>query len=634
MKKTVIFALFSFFIIGCTNDMHYVQPIEIERCTEITRSQYIDSLIMDDIEKILLLGVDTTNLLIRDSYYIADGVCVPKAILDEPIYQNRISQNSAINSHFYNIYYKLPSSSSIGSQLYNCFVTAILEWSVLSNGSGLNILYGPQATTDKTYFQVNLNLSRDYRVDDPLVFPVLESMPQDVPYQNIIINRNNPLWNQVSSNHTQFTYLVMHAVGESLKFDSIDYYDEFDRSIMMSEHLLATVPDLWNGLSRNDIDGIHEAFAVAPEAMFTYAWSPSIEVDAIQRNILQKNVAYILTISSDGMCCQSVGTEFHIKIMKHGASESNVIGSHIYGTDSFSITFEESGYYSLTVWANDSGVKELHKQTIDLYVVENEFVAAPSASVGLNCATTLQYKYYHPDHQNITYDFSVEEAMFGAPLEGLVQVNENVCIVTPQEYGCYYVDAIVKSDGVEIDRKTYNLTVLNDMGVNVEMIYDLDASDMRPRSMYDTYVNHYYYDIVQERPSGNNARTAYFFEYETETQTWNEAPNRAVCRNWFLDYNFIIFAEGETEKRSVLQMVQHGDMLSYRDAYYQYYTGNVYCPMNGLRLVDDKNILSLPMHRIIMPIKNIEVGPQVARPELNIVSSDIVHRDYDENDDQ
>jgi len=620
-KKLFVFISF-FFLVGCNDDIAHIQHINVKQHLATTRAQYTDSLVMDDVEKLLLLGLDTTNLLIRDSYYIADGVCVPKSILDGQLQQSRISQNNSISSHYHNVYYRLPSSS-VSNSLYQCFVDAITTWTTYSSSSGLNISYGSQATTNKAYFQINLEVSSSYQVDDPLVFPIFESTQQYAPYKNIVINKNSSLWNQVASNSTQFTYLVMHAIGESLKFDSIDYYDGVDRSIMLSEELLATEPELWDGLSYNDINGINEAFPISPVPVFTYTWTPSLESTTAQRNILQKNTEYTLAISSSGTCCQSVGTEFHIKVMQNDAIASNVTGSHISGTDSFSITFEESGHYTLTVWVNDSDVKELHKQTIDLYVVENEFSVVTPANVGLNNAITLQYQYYHPDHQNITYEFSVEEVMFNDEEETspsiTEQTNGNRYTITPQKYGCFYIDAIVKSNGVEVDHKYCNLTVLNDMGTNVRMVYDVAASGVRPYSMTDTYVNNYYFDIIQERPLGNNARTAYFFEYETETQSWNEAPTRVVCRYWFLDYNLIIFDENETEKRSMLEMVQHGEMISYRDAYYQYYTGNLYCPVNGLWFVNNKDILTLPMHRVFVDIENYTENPIISDIELNIV---------------
>ncbi len=631
VEKTIIAILFAFFVISCNNvvECDYIEDNR-ESIISATRSIDTDSL-TEDLNRMLELGIDTTNLLVRDSYYVAGGVYVPKNILrDHSIPQTRISQNSNIHRHFYNVYYRIPIQTT--SNMYQATVAGIRRWNQINNDCALNVDCGPNNRHDTSYFQVNIEFM-DFLRDDPLVAPMYEG--GEAPYSTMYINTNNPLLN-IAIENNQYVYLIMHLVGESLRFQEVDTYDIYNRSIMMSDDLLETHHKLWLDLTAEDIVGVINAFPKQAEPEFSYIWNPTIETTQSGMNLFQKGVEYTLTIESNGNCCQnSIGTSYGIDITKDGAPTSDVNVSEVSSTtNSFHITFDERGQYELSAWVNDGEIRNLHLQGTDLYVVENEFIVVPPASVGLNYATNLQYKYYHPDHQNITYDFSVEEAMFGAPLECLMQVNENVCIVTPQDYGCYYIDAIVKSDGVEIDRKTYNLTVLNDMGVNVEMIYDLDASDMRPRSMYDTYVNHYYYDIVQERPSGNNARTAYFFEYETETQTWNEAPTRAVCRNWFLDYNLITFAEGETEKRSVLQMVQHGDMLSYRDAYYQYYTGNVYCPVNGLRLVDDKNILSLPMHRIGMPIKNIEVGPQVAKPELNILSCDIVHRDYDENDDQ
>lgn len=623
MKKYLLPLFFICLLsIKCNKDTFNYQYTENDRTTEITRSQDSDTPIASDIEKLLYLGLDTTDLLIRNDYYIADGVCVPKNILDTIPLQNRISQLSFISRHFYKIYYKINTSGH--QSLTQCFIDGLCEFKTFSSDSGLDIMYGTTDHTDKSYFPVNLKISNDYTSEDPLVFPVVDAL-YDAPYQNVIINKKNPLWSQISSNTLQFTYMVMHAVGESLKFDSINYYNESDRSIMMSEHLLATYPDLWNGLSQNDINCICEIFPKIAETNFSFSWEPSLP-----HNVLQKNTEYTLTISSDNDCCLSPGTGFNIDIMKNGVSALNVSKSHINGTDSFLISFGEAGNYTLSAWVNDGNVQKLHKQTIELSVAENNITFEnPDSVIELNIPYTFTYEYYQPNHTNITYEFSVEEAMFGEPIECNMQINGNTLILTPLEYGCYYIDAIVKSNGEEVARKCCNLTILNDMGTDVRMIYDTDASSATPASMDNTYVRHFYYDIHQERPNGNNARTAYFFEYETETQQWNVDLARIVCRNWFLDYNLITFEEGETEKRSTLEMVQHGNMIGYRDAYYQSYTGNIYCPVNGLRFVENKNALSLPMHRIAMRIKNKNDTSQVARPELDIVSYDYVDIDND-----
>ena len=100
--------------VACDNVYENDQLVtnQIERANVATRTITLTPL-EQDIATMLELGLDTTNLLIREDYYMAKGICVYKNVLEEarnsPRIQDRMSQDETIHRHYHKVYYKLSS---------------------------------------------------------------------------------------------------------------------------------------------------------------------------------------------------------------------------------------------------------------------------------------------------------------------------------------------------------------------------------------------------------------------------------------------------------------------------------------------------------------------------------------------
>ena len=149
-----------------------------------------------DVATMLELGLDTTNMLIRDDYYMVKGICVPKSVLEEarntPNLQGRISQNQPINQHYRKIHYKLPYDSGT---MWTNTMAAIEQWNSIQD-CGLVIDASIHERIDMSYFQIEWVVSNYYFETDPLVFPIYKA-DYTQPYDQIIINISNPLWNTI-----------------------------------------------------------------------------------------------------------------------------------------------------------------------------------------------------------------------------------------------------------------------------------------------------------------------------------------------------------------------------------------------------------------------------------------------------
>lgn len=157
-----------------------------------TRSMTESTSLEQDITTMLELGLDTTNLLIREDYYIADGICVPKSVLKEarnlPNIGSRMTQNETINRHYHRVYYKLPFDDS--HELYQATAAAVFRWGSISD-SGLETDCGFHERYDNTFYQIEMLINNFYSQYDPLVFPIYNTY--NAPYQTVVINTNNPL---------------------------------------------------------------------------------------------------------------------------------------------------------------------------------------------------------------------------------------------------------------------------------------------------------------------------------------------------------------------------------------------------------------------------------------------------------
>ena len=626
--------------VSCDNVYENDQLVtnQIERANVATRTITLTPL-EQDIATMLELGLDTTNLLIREDYYMAKGICVYKNVLEEARnsqrIQDRMSQDETIHRHYHKVYYKLPFDS--GNSLYQATVAAVYRWGSIAD-SNLETDCGFHTCMDSSFYTVDVQIDNYYSEYDPLVFPVYQN--ENTPYGRVVINTSNPLW-AVANDNNQYMYLVMHAIGESLKFDSVDTYSIYEPSIMMSEDLLEYHPNLWCDFTANDIDDIVRAFPKQEEPKFVYSWNPAVETTSEQAYILKEGITYVLTISSTAECCQGLSDpEFSLVARKKGSTGTNLnIATPVSGYDNkFNVCINNSGAYELTAWLNDGVVGKLHEQTIDVLVGEDKFVFNAPDTMRLN--TAYQIKYEHFAHPSRTVEYSIGEIMFdeGAGTNAtLLQFDDN-CIVSLRRNGCYVVSAIVKEQGQAIDTAYFNMTKLMDfpsvetMSFNIDTIVD-DYQDAVVSNI-DTLQSYSY--VFSMRRINIMDRFACYVQVEHQTSLampwanrWTDVENGYLTRIMMYGYYPIqlvyesIMGIAPLWVRYVLPTLYRSETIDPLpltvSSWYDFYTGRLFLPVDGFREVKGTTIYDQPIKYIDIPITmQTELGVQ-SEPVLQIM---------------
>lgn len=627
--------------VSCDNVYENDQLVtnQIERANVATRTITLTPL-EQDIATMLELGLDTTNLLIREDYYMAKGICVYKNVLEEarnsPRIQDRMSQDRVIHRHCHKVYYELPFDES--DSLYQKTLAAVYRWDEVDD-SGLEVNCGFHTCMDSSFYTVNVQIDDYYSEYDPLVFPVYD-YHENAPYGRIVINTSNPLW-AAAQEYDQYEYLMMHAIGESLKFESIDSYNSVNPSIMMSEDLLDIYHQLWCNFTSNDIDDIVRAFPKQEEPKFVYSWNPAVETTSEQSYILKEGINYVLTISSNAECCQVPGgITFGVSVNnKNTFSLSGISVTDIpNGNDTFNIRIDGAGEYELTTWANDTYTRHLHKQKVDVLVGEDKFVFNAPDTMRLN--TAYQIKYEHFAHPSRTVEYSIGEIMFdeGADTNATLRQFDDNCIVSLRRNGCYVVSAIVKEQGQAIDTAYFNMTKLMDfpsvetMSFNIDTIVD-DYQDAVVSNI-DTLQSYSY--VLSMRRINIMDRFACYVQVEHQTSLampwanrWTDVENGYLTRIMMYGYYPIqlvyesIMGIAPLWVRYILPTLYRSETIDPLpltvSSWYDFYTGRLFLPVDGFREVKGTTIYDQPIKYIDIPITmQTELGVQ-SEPVLQIM---------------
>lgn len=410
-------------------------------------------------------------------------------------------------------------------------------------------------------------------------------------------------------------YLVMHAVGESLKFASVDTYSIYEPSIMMSEDLLEDRPNLWCDFTANDLVAIANAFPKQDEPQFTYQWSPNVEITYEQAYLLTEGINYTLTISSNATCCtSSTGTAFGIDIKKSDSTSTNgIVFTKVDGTSNkFNVRIDNEGQYMLTAWVNDgNNISGLHQQTVELSVLGGveEFVFNAPDTMLLH--TPYKVNYVHTAHPTRTVEYSIREIMFdnGTGRNATLVQSGDSCTVTLNKYGCYVLNAIVKENGQVVARKFINMTKMLDLPNRDRTTILLDETNYdytdTAITNIDTLSSYSYCLIMPPIPKSD--RFACLVESEYEIRNGYSAGRR-IDRRWFLKLNLLQIHEStsayviQIAKRYQLPTlyklidVTHTPIAEgFTGWRYEYYTGRIYIPLDGMRMVNSNIISQQPL---------------------------------------
>lgn len=582
-----------------------------------------------DVATMLELGLDTTNMLIRDDYYMVKGICVPKSVLEEarntPNLQGRISQNQPINQHYRKIHYKLPYDSGT---MWTNTMAAIEQWNSIQD-CGLVIDASIHERIDMSYFQIEWVVSNYYFETDPLVFPIYKA-DYTQPYDQIIINISNPLWNTIWVNNMGMS-LFMHAIGESLRFESVDYYNGADPSIMMSEDLLEQYPNLWGGFTANDLIGIRSAFPEQEEPQFVYTWSPNVEALPSEGTyILKEGVNYTLTITSNTHCClSSSGVLFGIDIRKKNSSSTNgITQTRLSGENNkFTVCIDNEGEYELTAWVNDGVTGNLHEQTIDLLLGEDEFVYIEPDSTRLRVPYTIRYN--HITHPSRTVEYSISELMFdnGTGASATLSQSGDECTVTLRKYGCYVLNAIIRDNDQVIDTVYFNMTKLMEFPGRANAYIQCDAINYRYQDAIitdvDTLAASSYY--LSMGLTWRQDRFACYVQSkminaidDSTNNTLLDIENGYIIPSMTYDYYLLQIRERPYDRAGdgphlatnnrplptlyTLKIIDPVFLTS--ETWRECYTGRICIPTDGIREVGGMSIYDQPIEYFDVPIRN------------------------------
>lgn len=241
-------------------------------------------------------------------------------------------------------------------------------------------------------------------------------------------------------------------------------------------------------------------------------------------------------------------------------------------------------------------------------VVGGKIVRGNSPEVPtLNSPYTFTYHYWHPEHEEVSYEFKMSEELFDAGSSRNIYYqmeSANSFMISFLNYGCYYIEATVK-DGYEVcDKKIINFTKLYHPET---CTFDAYESYPNPNGgEIKTFIKYHlaigaesllperFYGIVQKY---KEVRTAFYI-----TDISNE---RRVDRE-FSYFSVMIQREKGDNALCNLPDGSFGMGLNPDEPceIYEGYTGYIHYPMDGVRLVSTKDPEVLPVEQIKYEVSN------------------------------
>ncbi|MBP3439884.1 MAG: hypothetical protein J6K24_01350 [Tidjanibacter sp.] len=570
-----------------------------------TADSLLEGLPLSEIAK--CLNIDIKGIESFDDFYLINGnIKINKADLKNKTLINKTKSLEStpykLPPHLQNVYFRVKELDFIEEQ-------GILSWNDIPS-CGIDVECGTTPCSKPDYITIQLDTNnQQFSSTDSLL--IVETNISRVTA--IYINRKNKLWTDIIKDkyNPQYLFLIMHTVGEALGIESIMTYDEATRSIMMDETLLYSHKELWNGMTHCWYD-IQNIYPERDEVQFTYSWLPEPENTYGDVLYLQKGNTYTLEINSFASCCTSSDNYLFDITAVNEFGDYATISQHHNTNNTFDITFNKGGCYTLTSWVNDGAIALLHKQSITVYVLENELYFNGNQEITFNQNIDIYYRYYHPDHNNITYSFDIEEIIFYNTTTdvGLSQ-NNNKCSITLHDHGCYILEAIVKNNNIPIDTIYCNitnvLTMPNDIAIikrSTDNPTPYTISEEQTSELDSFIYSTYQYDISFGATS-YNSRFGCFIESEYENRNeFSTYPatnsERRTDRQWYMRLHPFIkngLINDHIYSLPTLYWIVNNEPneFGFPRWRYEYYTGYIYCPENGIRVVEGKGILQQPL---------------------------------------
>ena len=628
-RRFIVLLVLVLNLVGCTKnhrddyatvvkDLDVVDMVTRSSTTSIVRDVY-----EDDKELLFTCGYDTTGVVLYDGCYFVESKyrITPELMLKAKEQGVEATSscaeiNQKLSGHYQKIYFDVVGSGvfvdrymDLAVDLWNnigdCSLSFQTDDIIASIGE------------DKYLYEIDVVLSPNSIPRDVFTSftPMLDVYDKKPPYARIDINTSHEKWSIVSNNtFGQRDLLMAHIIAEAVGF-SEDTTDITSGSIMLSEDLLSDeIMQLWVGITEKDKIAIRNEYPKSTlDKQYQFDWKPSLFGEGC--NTLFVNQDYTLTINNILGCCTQNATRY-VEIYK-GTTR---ISRNTYNSNpiQLKLNFSDVATYTIKVIVTEEPLMQvIHEYAFDVHAMKYVLVVEQPDQVQLNVPYNINFDYKHPLHPNAVIDYRIKEVMFdgGAGYSAVLDaISDTEKELTLHKNGCYFLDVVVKDGEDILDSWCCNYTVLNDLSDGLQMKY-LGTTQNEGSEQ----VNIFNYLVTQnDIPLGE--RVAYLFEYEFEHRTWGNPNLRRVNRVWDLDYNILGFTNNSSNMISLLYYRDVASTQWYQEFIYQYYTGFVYCPTNGVRMVERDNILDLPMRSCgRLNIENYSNPPRISRPTLNLV---------------
>lgn len=223
----------------------------------------------------------------------------------------------------------------------------------------------------------------------------------------------------------------------------------------------------------------------------------------------------------------------------------------------------------------------------------------------LNIPYSFIYYYWHPEHQNVTYEFKLSEELFDMGSANNIiydQDRENSFMVSFRDYGCYYIEAIVKDGYTVCDRKIVNFTKLYRLDPCVFELYEIKANPNTGQEVSTLFKYKLHLGTesnITERFYGEAQRV------KEVRRAFYIGKERRVERE-FTHYIHPILLPKESQTTLVLSDGGFGRTITPFDSYEVYYTynGYIYYPEDRVGLANSTNPEDLPREGVKYEVIN------------------------------
>ncbi len=572
------------------------------------------------------LGYDTTTVSDEGEYYLVDNKyrfrkddVLEKLTQGYSPINTRMctSGNDTLAVHFRKINISSVSDSR-GCNGSEYVAGAITNW----NGVDSDLRFNPEIGTE---------CSEDYPVDISILFEesagTLVQLWVDVnsnsPVKSVVINTSNYLWTTIID-QGKGCELLTHALGEAIGLKNIEpsqvesYMNdnENDLSIMFSPKV-AGMGDLWDvkiwsmGISSQDQLQLLAMYPKTTIPDLTLSWNK--EHGEEDDKYLLVNKYYTLSFTSEIDCCE--GLSKTVTIYKEDGS---FVSTETTSGDSLELRFEKEGNYRIDFRVDDALLAiPIHEQRLQVNV-RSGFDWDDVEQVELFKPYKLRYYYDETKYiSHTSISWYAKEMIFG--VEGgndFVFVTEaDSCEITLNKNGCYFIQGVIKRGTMPIDTVCCNITKMDKLpeGISIQKIGGEYSSYTPYNSSYYTNTREilasYEYEMTFTSSVTTSGRFGCLVESEYENRSWAIDSNcgvdsRRLNRSWFMRLNPVSWDNVVSSTEIPLRTLYWKNFTEEEQVngspiwQYEYYTGCVYCPQDGIREVESMKLHELPLTRV------------------------------------